>query len=65
MQQRLSVLVDVVDVGLVLDERLSQRLLRENSIEKIQLAFQLEKSLEFWLEIPYIKKKFKNWLSIV
>ena len=27
-----------------------------NSIEK----FWLEKSLEFWLEIPYTKKKLKN-----
>ena len=24
------------------------------------LEFRLEKPLEFWLEIPYTKKKFKN-----
>ena len=31
-----------------------------NSIEKIWLEFRLEKPLEFWLEIPYTKKMFKN-----
>ena len=38
------------------------RLLGGNSIDKFQLECQLEKSLEFWLEIPYTEKKFKNWL---
>ena len=32
-----------------------------NSIENILANFRLEKSLEFWLEIPYTKKTFKNW----
>ena len=32
-----------------------------NSIEKLYLEFRLEKPLEFWLEIPYTKKKLKNW----
>ena len=36
-------------------------LLGGNSIEQFQLESQLEKSLEVWLEIPYTKKKFKNW----
>ena len=31
-----------------------------NSMEKFSLEFRLEKSLEFWLEIPYNKKLFKN-----
>ena len=31
-----------------------------NSIEKFWLEFRLEKSLEIWLDIPYIKKMFKN-----
>ena len=31
-----------------------------NSIEKIWLEFWLEKPLEFWLEISYTKKMFKN-----
>ena len=30
---------------------------RGDSIEKVWL----EKSLEFWLEIPYTNKMFKNW----
>ena len=34
------------------------RLQGPNSIE-----FVLEKSLEFWLEIPHIKKMFKKWCS--
>ena len=34
--------------------------LGSNSIEKFWLEFWPEKSLEFWLEIPYTKKKFKN-----
>ena len=29
-----------------------------DSIEKFQLQFCLEKSLEFWLEMPYHKEKF-------
>ena len=31
-----------------------------NSTEKFWLEFRLEKSLEFWLEIPYTKEMFKN-----
>ena len=31
-----------------------------DSIEKFWLEFWLEKLLEFWLEIPYTKKMFKN-----
>ena len=31
-----------------------------DSIEKFWLKFWLEKSLEFWLEISSIEKKFKN-----
>ena len=31
-----------------------------NSIETFWLEFWLEKSLEFWLEIPYTEKVFKN-----
>ena len=31
-----------------------------NSIEKIWFEFRLEKPLEFWLEIPYTKKTFKD-----
>ena len=30
-----------------------------NSIEKIWPEFRPEKSLEFWLEIPYTRKMFK------
>ena len=30
-----------------------------NSIEKVWLEFWLEKSLEFWLEVPHNKKMFK------
>ena len=36
------------------------RVLGPNSIEKCWLEFRLEKPLEFWLEIPYTKKKLKN-----
>ena len=32
-----------------------------NSIETFWLEFWLEKSLEFWLEIPNNKKMFKKW----
>ena len=32
-----------------------------DSIEKFQLEVWLEKSLKFWLEISYTKKKFKSW----
>ena len=35
-------------------------LLGGNSIGKIWLEFELEISLEFWLEIPYTKKKLKT-----
>ena len=31
-----------------------------NSIEKNWPEFRLERSLEFWLEIPYTKKLLKN-----
>ena len=31
-----------------------------NSIEKCQLEFQLEKSLEFWLDVPYTVKKVQK-----
>ena len=31
-----------------------------NSIENFLIQFQLEISLEFWLEISYTKKKFKE-----
>ena len=51
--------------GRILHVREQQRLLVQdlrrwsqgpNSIEKFQLEFWLEKSLELWLEIPYTKK---------
>ena len=42
------------------EERLELTLVGD-SIEKFQLEIWLEKSREFWLEIPYTKKKFKNW----
>ena len=35
-------------------------LLGGDSIEKVWLEFRLEKPLEFWLEIPFTKKTFKN-----
>ena len=31
-----------------------------NSIDNFWLEFLLEDPLEFWLEIPYTKKKFRN-----
>ena len=34
--------------------------LEPNSIEKFGYSFGLKKSLEFWLEIPYTEKMFKN-----
>ena len=37
-------------------------LLGVNSIENFWLEFRLEKSLEFWLEIPHTLKMFKNWI---
>ena len=42
------------------DEGLVHVDLGPNSIEKFRLEFWLEKSLEFWLEIPYTMKMFKN-----
>ena len=46
---------------------LRERLFRErtslegDSIERFQLEFWLEKSLEFWLGIPHTKQNFKGW----
>ena len=37
-----------------------KRILGGNSIEKIWLQIWLEKTLKFWLDISYTKKKFKN-----
>ena len=37
-------------------------LLGPNSIENFWLEFWLEKSLEFWLEIPYTKKNVQKWV---
>ena len=42
------------------DEEVQLVWLGPNSIEKIWLEFRLEKPLEFWLEIPYSMKLFKN-----
>ena len=39
---------------------LPMMLLGPNSIEIFQLEFRLEKPLEFWLDIPYIKNMFRN-----
>ena len=53
----------IVKLDLVLwrrDLRLPLFPLGHNSIGKFWLEFRLEKPLEFWLEIPYTKKMFKN-----
>ena len=42
--------------------QLAVRELGPNSIEKFWLEFQLKKPLEFRLEIPYTKTKFKKWV---
>ena len=39
-----------------------RRRLGPNSIEKFWLEFRLGNPLEVWLQIPYTKKMFKNWV---